>query len=336
MSPDLVVCGSLTTDNVVTADGRMLPQSCGGNVVYAALGARLWGPSVGLVSRAGADYPADFLDGLAARGLDLDGIACVDTPHGMNVAFCYRPDGSRVRAFPPEVIARIPFGERRRYTDYTTRGEAARYDVWLRFAPGAADVPPAWARAASGLHLAAMPVQRQQAIAHRLRARLDLHLQLDSPWYDERSPGADFHTGLLRDIDLLLPSEADLLLWRPGADPLHTAARLARQGHRPVLVKRGAAGCTLLDPDGLQAFSMPAFPAAVADPTGAGDAFCGGLLAGWRLHADLARAAVCGTVSASFAVEGAGISGLDAATTEAAKRRAAWLTDRIVAEEKSE
>ena len=65
-APDLIACvGSLTFDNVVTAEGRALARTCGGNVVYAALGARLWGARVGLVSRAGADFPSAFLDRMA-------------------------------------------------------------------------------------------------------------------------------------------------------------------------------------------------------------------------------------------------------------------------------
>lgn len=329
--PELIVCGSLTLDNVVTADFGLLPRSCGGNVVYAALGARLWAPRVGLVSRAGCDYPADFLDSLADLGLDLGGIARVDAPHGMNVAFTYRPDGSRVRAFPADVTARIPSAERARFIDYTTRGDTHRYATWIEFAPDAADLPAAWVAAARGVHLAAMPVQRHLTLARLLRScRADLHVQVDSPWYDERERATDFHTGLMADIDLLLPSEADLATWRPDVAPLCAAAALARHAARPVLVKQGAAGCTLLGPDGRLVFSVPACPVDAVDPTGAGDAFCGGLLAGLLVDGDLRRAAVCGAVSASFAVEAPGPAGLLRATTFQAEQRAAQLAPRIV------
>jgi len=42
------------------------------------------------------------------------------------------------------------------------------------------------------------------------------------------------------------------------------------------------------------------------DPTGAGDAFCGGFLAGLMMLRDIAAAACLGTISASFAVESFG------------------------------
>ena len=324
-APDLVTFGSLTLDNVVTADGTRLPRNAGGNVVYAALGAALWGGSVGLVSRAGADYPADFLAMLEDRGLDLGGIARIDAPHGMNVAFAYRPDGSRVRAFPPEVVALIPPAERARFVDYTTLGTAHRYAIWIGFAPDGDDIPTSWL-GLRGAHLAAMPVQRHLAITARLPA--GAHVQVDSPWYDERTPGTDFHTPLLARIGLLLPSEADLAVWRPELPPLEAAALLARHTGRRILVKRGDAGCLLLGTDGAPDFAVPAFPVDAIDPTGAGDSFCGGVLAGIHRHGDLRQALVCGAVTASFTVSAAGLTGLLHATREEAERRFGWLAQR--------
>ena len=57
------------------------------------------------------------------------------------------------------------------------------------------------------------------------------------------------------------------------------------------------------------------------DLTGAGDAFCGGFLAGMALGDDPVTAAMYGTVSASFAIEGPGISRLLAATPAEASQR---------------
>lgn len=327
--PALLVCGSLTLDNVVTAGGALLPRTPGGNVVYAALGAALWSDRVGLVSRAGSDFPGDFLTRLEDRGLDLGGIARIDAPHGMNVAFAYRPDGSRVRAFPPELVARIPVAERGRFVDYTTHGPAHRYAVWTGFAPDAGDLPLAWMPGLRGAHLAAMPVQRHLALARRLRAAApQAQVQVDSPWYDERVPAQDLHSTLLRDIDLLLPSEADLLVWRPEADPLDSAAGLARAAGRRVLVKRGAAGCLLLGTDGAPELTVPAYPVSAVDPTGAGDSFCGGVLAGLQRFGDLRGALIAGTATASFTVEAAGIAGLAAATPAQAHERFDWLDQR--------
>lgn len=118
------------------------------------------------------------------------------------------------------------------------------------------------------------------------------------------------HPALFADIALLMPSEADLLVWRPNARPLDTAAGLARANARPVLVKRGSQGAVLLGEDGTPKVRWPAVAVPVIDLTGAGDAFCGGFLAGFAASGDWAEAGACGTVSASFAVGGIGIDGL--------------------------
>jgi ribokinase len=329
VSVRLVVCGSFTLDNVIAPSGERLPRRCGGNVAYAAAGAALWSDGVGLVSRIGSDYPDDFLAALAGRGLDLGGVRRQAMPHGMNVAFWYRPDGSRERRFPAAVMASIPEGERARFTDYTTFGPAHRYATWFACSPEPADIPDDWTRTAAGCHDAALPVQRHQALMAHLRARRpDIALQVDSPWYDERDLAADHATPLLGLIDTLLPSEADLAVAAPGADPLAAARALLARGARRVVVKQGGAGSTILSADGGPAH-MPAIPVAVVDPTGAGDAYCGGFLAGLVATGDPLRAAACGTVSASFAVETVGPLALLDSSRAAARTRLDALWARI-------
>lgn len=306
MSVRLIICGSFTLDNVIAPSGERLPQNCGGNVVYAAAGAALWGDRVGLVAPVGNNYPADFLDALAAHGLDLGGVRRLDAPHGMNVAFWYRPDGSRERRFPADVLAQIPEPERARFTDYTVHGPEHRYRTWFVCSPLPEDIPPEWARSAAGCHAAALPVQRHITLMRDLRAlRPDLALDVDSPWYDERALTEDHAAPLFRLIDTLLPSEAELAVADRGSDPLVAARHLVERGARRVVVKLGASGSAIVAADAPIVY-VPAVPVRAADPTGAGDAFCGGFLAGLVATGDPVRAAACGTVSASLAVETVG------------------------------
>lgn len=80
--------------------------------------------------------------------------------------------------------------------------------------------------------------------------------------------------------------------WVAGVDLLFANAdEAALLGAPPpgsvMVVKRGAAGARWL---GEQAYEVPGVPAAVVDPTGAGDAFAAGLLAAWLSGADPASA----------------------------------------------
>jgi ribokinase len=53
-------------------------------------------------------------------------------------------------------------------------------------------------------------------------------------------------------------------------------------------------------------WEIPAYPAGLNDPTGAGDSFCGGFLAGYQKTFDPVRAVLFGSVSASLTIEGSG------------------------------
>jgi sugar/nucleoside kinase (ribokinase family) len=92
----------------------------------------------------------------------------------------------------------------------------------------------------------------------------------------------------------------------------YTMPRVARaiqaMGPQIVVIKRGEHGAIMFDRD--DTFFAPAYPLEeVIDPTGAGDSFAGGFV-GYLAHtgdfssANLRRAAVAGTLVASFCVEG--------------------------------
>jgi ribokinase len=94
------------------------------------------------------------------------------------------------------------------------------------------------------------------------------------------APAAPLPPDLLALADLCIPNEteAELLTGEPVTTPAQAeaAARsLLRQGPRAVLVTLGSRG--VLIADGPAAEHLPALPVAAVDPTGAGDAFIGGL-----------------------------------------------------------
>lgn len=107
-------------------------------------------------------------------------------------------------------------------------------------------------------------------------------------------------------------SEAHLLT---GEHNLHRAARaIINQGPAAVVIKRGEHGATLYSSS--QYFGVPGYPLDdVVDPTGAGDAFAGGMigyLAREQRQDDmtLRRAVVYGSVMGSFACEKFGVARL--------------------------
>jgi sugar/nucleoside kinase (ribokinase family) len=74
-----------------------------------------------------------------------------------------------------------------------------------------------------------------------------------------------------------------------------------------VVIKRGERGQYLYDGFSRSRWMIPAYPARLAAPTGAGDAFCGGFLAGYYRTYDPLQAALHGNISASLVIEGSNV-----------------------------
>ena len=295
--PAIVIAGCLTIDSVVEASGALIRNACGGNALYAAAGAHIWEPRIGLVARAGRGYPAACLESIGAS-VDIAGVRRLGEDHPIRVAFAYRSDGSRSRTVPPEALATIPAAIRGDFVD-TTRDD----ERYLAATPTPDDVPAAWLQGAVGFHLPALLESSLRQLVAAIRVtRPTALITVDAPWFTRRDWTLSTDLGWLADVDAVLPSEEDLLAYRPGVPIVEAARDLVRSGARAIVVKVGSRGSIVVDADG-RVSHVPAYPADVVDPTGAGDSYCGGFLAGLHETGDLVRAAACGTVAASFVVE---------------------------------
>ena len=109
-------------------------------------------------------------------------------------------------------------------------------------------------------------------------------------------------------ITAFLPSEDEVYSLFEGRtrDLKVIAETLAAYGCEYVVIKRGEKGVLLYEQVSHSFWEIPAYPVPVIDPTGAGDVFCGGFLAGLRLKYDPVEAALYGSVSASFKIQGSG------------------------------
>jgi hypothetical protein len=151
----------------------------------------VWNDCVGVVARAGANYPSACFDLLDHLGIAHEGVRRSPAPHGRNMAFVYSADGSRSRRIPAEIMAAMPAEERDRFLETTLQPDAR--EKWLAFSPNADDTPEDWWSAAKGVHCAAIPMARQAAIvaAARSRAARGVWAQIDSPWQDKAAQGKD-------------------------------------------------------------------------------------------------------------------------------------------------
>ena len=111
----------------------------------------------------------------------------------------------------------------------------------------------------------------------------------------------------LKRIDLLVINDGEAQLLSGETNLVQAAKKIRDMGPERLIIKRGEYGVLAFNKDSI--FAAPAFPLEeVADPTGAGDTFAGGLM-GHLARADelndstLPQAIVFGSVMASFNVE---------------------------------
>jgi ribokinase len=113
---------------------------------------------------------------------------------------------------------------------------------------------------------------------------------------------------MLQGITAFLPSEDEIrsLFWGRTNDLWEMATTLASFGCEVIVIKRGGRGQYVYERSTGKKWDIPAYPSRLVDPTGAGDVFCGGFLAGFAATLDPLQAAMQGNISASFSIEGSG------------------------------
>ena len=293
MTPDLVVIGNLLVDDIVLLDGRTYLGLAGGAALYLSLAARLWGCEVGVASVAGSDYPAAMLEALAERGVRLDGVRRPGRP-GVRTWLLYE---GRVR----RVVHRL--------------GSPSHDEV----SPGPADIPDAWLDARA-FHLSPMPLECQRALVRSLAARRGALLSLD-PHEPVREDTLARWRPVLDGVDVFFVSEDELQLEGAERAPREALRRLGGGRLRMIAYKRGADGGLLYDVLADTFHEWAASRDAVVEPTGSGDAFAGGFLAGMLAALPVRAALDHAVISASLALGAVGAAGLLAATREEVVRR---------------
>lgn len=106
---------------------------------------------------------------------------------------------------------------------------------------------------------------------------------------------------ILPECDLIVGTEEEIRIAGGHADTDTARAAIRDAGHATIVVKRGAAGCTIHPPTG-EAIEVPGFPVEVLNTLGAGDAFLSGLLCGRLAGDDWRRAGALGNACGALVV----------------------------------
>ncbi|UCD99109.1 MAG: carbohydrate kinase family protein [Chloroflexota bacterium] len=309
-SPRNILAGELRRDFVVLPNGDVRLDVAGGNLLYAAAGLSVWDKSFppGLVARVGSDFPQEWIDEFSSWGFDVRGIHVLEQPIDLRSFYAYRDPNQRVEEEPMGYFSSIgqPFpkillGYKPRSDEPDSRSRLSRTS--LRHT----DLIPEYLEATAA-HICPVDFLTHSLLPAVLRQSgftfitLDPSIRYMNPSF--REDIASIVTGL----NAFLPSEEEVrLLYRGRSTDLwEMAESIAQFGCEIIVIKRGVRGQLLYDSAAKKRWEIPAYPINTVDPTGAGDAFCGGFLAGFRRTFDPIQAALYGNISASLVMEGRG------------------------------
>jgi sugar/nucleoside kinase (ribokinase family) len=301
-----IVAGRLQRSYIITPQNKALLDIPGGGLLYAAAGLAAWETGIGLVGRVGEDYPQDWLADIARRGIDIRGIYILPEAIDLRYFLAYPDDTHPTTDNPVAHFARLGMPYPKTLLGYTP--PAPQIDSRTR--PGLltirqSDVPSDYLDATAA-HLCPMDFLSHTLMPAVLRRGHINTITLD--------PGANYMNPtfwddiavLLNGLNAFLCSEEKLnsLFQGRSTDLWEMAETLAGYGCDLIVIKRGALGQYLYDHSKHARWIIPAYPVQVTDPTGAGDAFCGGFLAGYRSSYDPLQAVMTGNISAAMAIEG--------------------------------
>lgn len=299
----ITIIGGARVDHVVTSKGACGGPSPGGNAFYAAAAARLWGYSnIHVVTRLMEPWEDRWTERVSRAGIQLHALKLVGDEGQIETFFQYDDEGNRTDIAPYDWAryAGVEYPSQKLLRRQTLDPESAHVAV----TPFGTDVPSGlWCSPVVALMTA--PLENQLSWGRALRDA-DCHeasrLVLLDPYITYMASATDAELQkLLRAASVFLPSEAELRMRYGSLDLSAAADALQELGSQSVIVKEGRKGATIYTEG--RRVEIPTYPASAPDPTGAGDAFAGGLAVGWLETHDLPAAALYGAVSASFMVQ---------------------------------
>jgi sugar/nucleoside kinase (ribokinase family) len=272
----VVIAGNLSLDDTITPDRAFL-RAPGGDALYASIAVRSWGVIPTLLTLVGEDYPEADLVRIAATEIDVEHVRRTAGPT-IHYRVSYTSDVDRIFEWissPDRLILTSPVA-----ADYGALAGAA----WL--------------------HVAAMPIEAQEVGVAAARAA-GIPVSLDP--HEEYIRGYEPRLATMVAGITFMPSDLEARLLFPDLDAVEglefgfaAAERLDDWGPALTAIKLGPNGSVVRQAG--RSVHVPATAVRVVDPTGAGDAYCGGFIAGWLATRSPEVAAGCGAVAAGEAI----------------------------------
>jgi sugar/nucleoside kinase (ribokinase family) len=287
----LLIVGSVAFDTIETPHGRR-ERIVGGSGTYCSLAASFFTQPM-VVSVVGEDFPDETIGLFKKRNIDTRGI---------------------------EVRSGKTFHWEGRYGDDPNQRTTVKTElnVFEDFCPKL----PASYRHADLVFLANIDPDQQEEILKQAKKQKFTAMDTINLWINSKP---DSLWRVLERVDMFFGNEEEIRMLTGEANLFKAGRKLQERGPSIVIIKKGEHGALVLGTEFV--FGVLAHPCEeVVDPTGAGDCFGGGFLgyldkAGSFDEKEIRKAAVYGSVLASFVIEDFGINRLRSLSLSEIKER---------------
>ena len=308
MKPNFIIAGKLTREYLLPPQGSPILDSPGGSLLYTAGGLAVWDKSIGLIARITQEYPQTWLKQLEKHGFDIRGIETIQENFDLRSFIAYTETQERSHTSAVSHFARRELTFPKALLGYQAPDETIKdLRTMDSMSPSALTIPKDF-HDVTHVHLCPFDFASQSQMVNLFKNASTQTVTLDP---DSRYMSPRFWRDLrlvLQGVTAFHPSEEEVraLFWGETNDLWEMARQISDYGVKFVVIKRGSMGQIMYDSVNKKRYEIPAYPSRVADPTGAGDAFCGGFLAGFQKTNNPLQAVLYGNVSASLKVEGSG------------------------------
>ena len=291
-SKPVLVVGSVAFDNIKTPTAET-GTILGGSATYGSIASSYFSATQ-LVGVVGNDFGEEYIDRFRSHSIDLTGLQI---------------DNSGKTFFWAGV-----YGE-----NFETRETLeTQLNVFENFDP----VLPSSYLETPYVMLGNIHPQLLHRVLDQMTSRSFIAADTMNLWIDI---SRDALLSLLPRLDLFVLNDDEAVMLTEEQNLILAGEKLLMMGPQSVLIKKGSHGALLFHPDGY--FTFPAYPVTnLQDPTGAGDSFLGafmGYLASIDKSdfADLKKAVVYGTVTASITVEAFSCNSLEKTSRQTIETR---------------
>lgn len=285
----LAVYGKIILDSVKLTSGEVVPNLLGGGGPQGVYGARLYCEDVGFLTRTGADLDESNLRELHGLGANLDGwrqYPHLETPR-LDITYDDDQNMLNTKGEPMQVM----------------RWEGN----WSKLLAQEIEWPASY-RSARAVHLIT-ELPKEQMVEASLQWKreaggvLSLEPLFDKNHWHNRNDMME----LVRHADVVCPDADTACKMAETDDPRAAAAYWHSLGPAWVALRAGAAGSYIAGSGLHEPMHIPAMNVDVQDPTGAGNAYAGGLVAALIDDPNLPMAACKATAAAAVMLGAVGI-----------------------------